>query len=176
MVEIRRNVVDGVEKQTKTHQIRRIALDETTAELLREHQIRCANCLGLLGLTLGSDEFVFSNRPDYSRWYDPDAVSQRFRGMCARLGIRSHLHALRHYAATELISAGVDVRTVAGRLGHGGGGTTTLRVYTAWVPESDKRAAEILAARIGAVPSRNPGDVPDGRDRSGVFTSENDRP
>jgi hypothetical protein len=26
---------------------------------------------------------------------------------------------LRHYIATELISAGVDVRTVAGRLGHG---------------------------------------------------------
>jgi len=89
---------------------------------------------------------VFSNRPDHSRWYDPDAVSHRFKAMCKRLGIDSHLHALRHYAATELISAGVDVRTVAGRLGHGG--TTTLRVYTAWVPESDKRAAEALASRL----------------------------
>lgn len=127
---------------------------------------------GVLGLVLGADEFVFSNRPDHSRWYDPDAVSQRFRTMCTRLGIKSHLHALRHYAATELISAGVDVRTVAGRLGHGGGGTTTLRVYTAWVPESDKRAAEILAARIALAPSRNPGDVPEGRDRSGVFDPE----
>ncbi len=28
---------------------------------------------------------------------------------------------LRHYSATELIAAGVDVRTFAGRLGHGGG-------------------------------------------------------
>jgi len=52
--------------------------------------------------------------------------------MCAALGINTHLHALRHYAATELVTSGVDVRTVAGRLGHGGGGTTTLRVYAAW--------------------------------------------
>src|SRR4051794_13467251 len=41
-------------------------------------------------------------------------------------------HALRHYSATELLAAGVDLRTVAGRLGHGGGGATTLRVYAAW--------------------------------------------
>jgi integrase len=68
--------------------------------------------------------------------------------MCAALGIDSHLHALRHYSATELISAGVDVRTVAGRLGHGGGGVTTLRVYAAWVAESDKRAADILGSRM----------------------------
>ena len=51
------------------------------------------------------------------------------------------MHELRHYSATELIAAGVDVRTVAGRLGHGGGGTTTLRTYAAWVSEADQRAA-----------------------------------
>lgn len=54
----------------------------------------------------------------------------------------------RHYSATELVTAGVDIRTVAGRIGHGGGGTTTLRVYAAWVPESDKRAASLLAQRM----------------------------
>jgi site-specific recombinase XerD len=43
-----------------------------------------------------------------------------------------NLHQLRHYSATELIAAGVDVRTVADHLGHGGGGSTTLRTYTAW--------------------------------------------
>jgi site-specific recombinase XerD len=38
-----------------------------------------------------------------------------------------------HYSATELITAGVDIRTVAGRLSHDGGGTTTLKVYAASV-------------------------------------------
>jgi integrase len=36
--------------------------------------------------------------------------------MCAKLGIDSYLHALRHYSATGLLTAGVDLRTVAGRL------------------------------------------------------------
>jgi hypothetical protein len=35
--------------------------------------------------------------------------------MCAKLGIDSHPHALRHYPGTELLSAGVDLRTVGGR-------------------------------------------------------------
>jgi integrase len=68
--------------------------------------------------------------------------------MCAKLGIDSHLHALRHYSATELLTAGVDLRIVAGRLGHGGGGATTLRVYAALVGEADRRAAEILGSRM----------------------------
>jgi DNA-binding transcriptional regulator YhcF (GntR family) len=71
--------------------------------------------------------------------------------MAKRLGLRStRLHALRHYSATELLAAGVDLRTVAGRLGHGGGGTTTLRVYAAWVEEADQRAAETMAKIIPA--------------------------
>jgi len=68
--------------------------------------------------------------------------------MCAARGIDSHLHALRHYTATELLTAGVDLRTVAGRLGHGGGGATTLRTYAAWVGEADRRAAELLSTRM----------------------------
>ena len=51
-------------------------------------------------------------------------------------------------SATELIAAGVDVRTAAGRLGHGGGGATTLRVHSAWVSEADQRAAQSLSARL----------------------------
>jgi site-specific recombinase XerD len=72
--------------------------------------------------------------------------------MTAELGIDTHLHALRHYSATELIAAGVDVRTVAGRLGHGGGGATTLRVYAAWLAAADKSAAGLLASRLPRPP------------------------
>jgi len=67
--------------------------------------------------------------------------------MANKLGIDTHLHALRHYSATELIAAGVDLRTVAGRLGHGDG-TTTMRVYAAWVAAAGDDAAEIMAARM----------------------------
>ena len=44
------------------------------------------------------------------------------------------------------------MRTVAGRLGHSGGGTTTLKVYSAWRSEADQRAASSLGMRMPAVP------------------------
>ncbi|MGH8686044.1 MAG: GntR family transcriptional regulator, partial [Nitrosospira sp.] len=91
--------------------------------------------------------------PDGSRCHKPDSLTQRYGRLAKRLGIDTVLHNLRHYSATELIAAGVDARTVAGRLGHGGGGATTLRVYTAWVSESDQRAAATLVGRMPARPS-----------------------
>ena len=54
------------------------------------------------------------------------------------------LHDLRHYVATRLLAAGVDVRTVAGRLGHRNA-ATTLNVYSHFVPEADRQAADVLA-------------------------------
>ncbi|OZM72840.1 site-specific integrase [Amycolatopsis antarctica] len=137
-----------VEKGTKTHQVRRISLDEATVEVLAEHHARYLDTARELDVAPRLDAFLFSYQADHSRPYDPSGVSHRYARMCAKLGIDSHLHALRHYSATELLTAGVDLRTVAGRLGHGGGGATTLRVYAAWVGESDKRAAEILGGRM----------------------------
>ncbi len=46
---------------------------------------------------------------------------------------RLRLHDLGHYVATQLVSAGVDTRTVAGRLGHASP-SVTLSTYAAWVP------------------------------------------
>jgi integrase len=115
------------EKDTKTHQHRRIALDPETLSLLSEHRHRCAERAAALDLELTDDAFVFSLAIDGSAHLKPDSVSQRYVRLARRLGISTTIHKLRHYSATELISAGVDVRTVAGRLGHGGGGTTTLK-------------------------------------------------
>jgi integrase len=72
-------------------------------------------------LTLKPEARIFSLTPDGSEWLKPDSVSQRYARMCARLGWDMNIHQLRHYSATELIAAGTDTRTVAGRLGHGGG-------------------------------------------------------
>jgi integrase len=152
ILEIRRSFTlrsgQAIEKDTKTHQMRRVALDETTVELLAEHRQRVQDRAAALDLTTPDDAFVFSYEPDHSRPCNPDSVGHRYVKMCVGLGIETHLHALRHYSATEMISSGIDVRTVAGRLGHGGGGVTTLRVYAAWVAESDKRAAQLLSGRM----------------------------
>ncbi|WP_242189248.1 site-specific integrase [Saccharopolyspora soli] len=150
VIDLRRNWVRGKEKDTKTHQNRRIALDSETVVLLREHKARVCDRVKALGLPFTDDVFVFSGTktPDHSEPYSPNAVTQRYKDMADRLGIDTHLHALRHYSATELLTAGVDLPTVSGRLGHGGGGATTLRVYAAWVAASDRKAAEILGSRM----------------------------
>ena len=96
---------------------------------------------------------MFSLVPDGSKHLVPSSVTQRYGRLERRLGIDTHLHNLRHYSATELIAAGVDVRTVAGRLGHSGGGVTTLRVYAAWLAEADQRASVGLATRVPARPA-----------------------
>jgi integrase len=140
----------GTEKDTKTHQMRRIALDTETVVLLRELKDRWRARLVDLGLELTDDMYVFTGYRQTVPTvpYSPHGVSSRYKDMADRLGIDTHIHALRHYSATELLSAGIDLRTVAGRLGHGGGGATTLRVYAAWVAASDRKAAEILGSRM----------------------------
>lgn len=140
------------EKDTKTHQHRRIALDAETVTLLRGYrQQREADALAL-GVTIAPNGRMFSPAVDHTTWFKPDTISQRYRRMGARLGWSMNLHQLRHYSATELIAAGVDVRTVAGRLGHGGGGSTTLRVYSAWVSEADQKAAGNFSVRMPTLP------------------------
>ena len=135
------------EKDTKTHQHRRVTLDPELVDVLRRHRALCDDRATALGTRVRRDGFVFSAAPDCSAKTNPDTVTQRYGRLAKRLGIDTHLHSLRHYSATELIAAGVDIRTVAGRLGHAGGGSTTLRTYTAFVLESDQRAATALAAR-----------------------------
>jgi integrase len=136
------------EKDTKTHQRRRVALDRETVALLTEHIQRQDRAAKQLRFKIARDAYLFSLDPDCSRPLVPDTVTQRYERMVARLGIRTTLHKLRHYNATELLAAGVDLRTVAGRLGHGSGGATTLRVYAAWVEEANQKAAEALGSRM----------------------------
>jgi len=141
------------EKDTKTHQHRRIVLDAQTLALLRAYLQHCAARAAECDDEVRENGFIFSGSPDGSTWLRPSSVSNRYVRMCRRLGWDMHIHQLRHYSATELIAAGVDVRTVAGRLGHGGGGTTTLRVYSAWVAEADQRASGALGARMPELPA-----------------------
>jgi integrase len=135
-------------KDTKNHQMRRVSIDQPTVELLRKHRDDCVRQLLLLGLSLDDETWLFSAQPDLSKPRDPSAVTRRYSRLARRLGIDTQLKQLRHYSATELLTAGVDLRTVAGRLGHGDGGTTTLRHYAAWVGSADQAAAKTIGSRM----------------------------
>lgn len=133
-----------------------LTLDSETIEILREHRQRFDVRAAELGTAVRPDGFVFSLAPDGSVPVRPNTITRRYRRLAKRPGIETNIHALRHYSATELTAAGVDPRRVAGRLRHGGGGSTTLRVYSAWVAEADQRAAAALAARMAPVRGKRP--------------------
>ena len=105
-------------------------------------------------MRLSDDAYVFSFDPAGRQPVHPDSVTHRFSRLARRLGLRTRLHDLRHYAATQLIAGGVDLRTVSGRIGHAGGGATTLRVYTHFLAAADRQAAEVLERTLRR-PRRN---------------------
>jgi integrase len=68
--------------------------------------------------------------------------------MATRLGVETTLHKLRHYSATELMAACVDIHTIARRLGRDGGGTTTLGVYARLGQRSGSACGYALGSRM----------------------------
>src|SRR4029450_9282052 len=122
-----------VEKDTKTHAARRLALSEDSVALLEEHRRRCAERAAACGVRLSDDAYVFSFDPAGRQPMHPDSANPRVSRLGRRrappaspLGLPTRLHALRHYAAPQLIAGGVALRPGSGRIGHAGGGATTL--------------------------------------------------
>jgi integrase len=148
VVTIARGAVKGkdglVVKDTKTHGTRRIALDRATVALLAAHRQAAESVARACETLLPDDAYVFSDDPDGRSSWRPWLVTQAFARLAARSGMREvRLHDLRHFVATRLLSSGVDVRTVAGRLGHKNP-NVTLSVYAHFLPEADREAAELL--------------------------------
>ena len=74
------------------------------------------------------DAFAFSPDPVGRTPWNSDTMTHRYRRYARRVGVTSSLKELRHYSATQLLAAGTDLNTVAGRLGHAEG-STTLKFY-----------------------------------------------
>ena len=62
-------------------------------------------------------------------------------------------------SATFLISAGVDVRTVSGKLGHSRVGTT-LDIYSHFVTDAEKKTAATMEEFLTATKTKPKTDVP----------------
>jgi integrase len=140
-------VVDGVwiTKGTKSHAGRILALDSFGEEVLRRQRARHENWATELGIELTDETPILTYNLD--RPISPDTVSHYVRKIATKAGVDTHLHGLRHFAATQMIGGGHDVRTVAGRLGHRDA-STTLKVYSHFLPERDRDAADFLGKAL----------------------------
>ena len=73
------------EKDTKTHQQRRVVLDAETAAVLRERRARAAAQAEALGSSLQPDCYIFSGDPEGRVPTNPDSVTQRYKRMANSL-------------------------------------------------------------------------------------------
>jgi len=106
-----------IDKPPKDGEGRRVSLDPLTCELFRDAaQHRRAARAGP-GVEVPEDAYVFSPDPAGREPWNPDTMTHRYRRYARRVGITSSLKELRHYSATQLLAAGTDLNTVAGRLG-----------------------------------------------------------
>ena len=137
-----------IEKDTKTHQVRRVSLDEATLAVLEQHRDRCQQLAAECGAELTGDSYLFSHEVDFSQPWRPNYATLAFGRLRDKLDLDGvKLHHLRHFSATQLLSLGIDVRTVSGRLGHANA-STTLDIYAQFVEQSDEKAADALGALL----------------------------
>jgi integrase len=137
------------EKSTKTDRVRSVALDPVGVAVLLQHRARTTQWIHEAGKELAPGAFVFSPFVEAAIPFRPDNVTSFFIRVRNEVGApQVRLHDLRHFTATQLIGAGVDVRTVAGRLGHSDP-SVTLRVYSHALEERDRAAAAVMGNLLG---------------------------
>jgi len=140
------------EKSTKTHQERHIGLDDLALDAFQQQREWVDGLAGQLDLTVLRDGFVWSSSPVGAEPYRPDTITHFASRAAKKAGVDTHLHAFRHFAATQGIASGSDAVTVAGRLGHRDS-SVTLRVYSHALGQRDRE----LAAALGNSLRRPPG-------------------
>lgn len=131
---------------TKTHQVRRLALGDVGVEAVKARMAAQRAFAGEAEVALDPDPYLLSRSARGDLPCLPDGLTHAFGRVARSLGMSYHFHQLRHWAATMGISEGHDVVTVAGRLGHADA-STTMRIYGHVLKARD----EDLAGGLGRV-------------------------
>jgi len=129
-------------KSTKSGKPRRFAVPSAALDALEEHRSRQQADLEMFGAEYKDNDLVFC-QPE-GGYYSPDRVGARVVELMRKAGLAAgvSLHSLRHTHASELLSKGVPIATVAKRLGHASP-NITLSIYA-----HSLEADELAAAKI----------------------------
>lgn len=134
---------DVLESDTKNHRTRIVVMPQIVFDDLGE---------------LFTDQALENNGADWNglifqrkgKPIHPDSFSRHLRQLYDRNGFPEeyHLHTMRHTNASLLIAQGVDLRTVAGLLGHSQP-STTLDIYAHAFDKTKREAQEKLGKVMG---------------------------
>lgn len=135
-------------KSTKSGRERIIPVVGVVAEALVAWHERCARLAQTAGVTMPEDAYILSSWPDGTRPINPDSLSSAFTRTAKALDLgHVHFHSLRHFAATEMLAAGVSPKDAADVLGHANP-TMTLNVYAHSTAERQRAAMEAIGKAL----------------------------
>jgi integrase len=134
-----------------------ITISDNIASLLKQHKAKqLAKRLKLGGTEKTGGKWKGAEEPEndfvFTTWNgepaQPDSIN-KWLNKFVKANELPHLtpHGFRHMAATYLITAGVDLRTVAGKLGHANSATTQL-VYSHLLKSAEEETANKLETFI----------------------------
>ena len=135
-------------KTNRTDRFRLVSITDRAAQSLSAQLDTAHGRAAAEGRRFDPTGLVFINDPAPVRPWRPELVTRRWERLRRKNGLHHvKIHGLRHFVATELLTAGIDVRTVADRLGHART-SATLDIYWARVPARHRDAAEHLQAEL----------------------------
>ncbi len=146
-----------VEKSPKGKSKRAVALGPGMVVLLRAHKARQDAEKAAAGVTYHNKDYVFCHE-DGEPYY-PKYFTDQWAKACSDAGVPViALHDARHTSATTGADSGVPEHVMQHRLGHAQA-RTTREVYTHVLPESERKAAEIMEAVLGDVADLTPASM-----------------
>ena len=129
-------------KSTKSGKSRRVEVDSSVLDVLRDHQREQEVHRALYGPDYRSDLNLVFCRPD-GYYYSPDHLGTRIKAALCKAGLGNlSMHSLRHTHASQQLSDGVPVAVVSACLGHANP-NITYGIYAHAMP-ADQKAAAIL--------------------------------
>lgn len=128
-------------KPPKDYEVRTVTVNENCIELIRALKCEKARERQRLGTQWKGDNWLFT------QWngeiMNPQTPTKQFSKFLAKNGLKHRkFHSLRHTSATLLLYAGVNIKQVQGRLGHGDIETTNK--YLHLIEEADVEAVNKL--------------------------------
>lgn len=127
---------------------RTISVDDTTLNVLRRWRAEQSQQLLKFGFApLGGQQLVF-NHPRTNGLLNPSIIYSQFKKICEQNDFRFiKVHGLRHTHCSLLFEAGVPMKDVMKRLGHGDI-KTTMNIYTHVTEQSEQRSAQLFASYV----------------------------
>jgi len=149
---------EGIYKDTtKTEEsTRNITVPASTMELFKQHKVQQAVDRLKLGdkwrPDIPKEDRIIDTERIFTTWNGKPGHPDAFNTWLRKFAVKHDMphitpHSFRHMAATYLITAGVDLRTVAGKLGHANSNTTQL-VYSHLVKSAERETSDMMESFI----------------------------